>query len=78
LPDNKPSNTLVYERLTPETLGALIALYEHKTFVEGVIWGSTPSINGVSSSVKSLPRVSRPSWKRKRSAPIMTARRAGS
>ncbi|MGH8472400.1 MAG: glucose-6-phosphate isomerase, partial [Gammaproteobacteria bacterium] len=38
-PGNKPSNTLVYERLTPETLGALIALYEHKTFVEGVIWG---------------------------------------
>ncbi|MDQ3563951.1 MAG: glucose-6-phosphate isomerase [Pseudomonadota bacterium] len=38
-PGNKPSNTLVYERLTPETLGALIAAYEHKTFVEGVIWG---------------------------------------
>jgi len=36
---NKPSNTLVYEKLTPETLGALIAAYEHKTFVEGVIWG---------------------------------------
>ena len=31
--------SLVYERLTPETLGALIAAYEHKTFVEGVIWG---------------------------------------
>lgn len=27
------------ERLTPQALGALIALYEHKTFVEGVIWG---------------------------------------
>jgi glucose-6-phosphate isomerase len=27
------------ERLTPEALGALIALYEHKTFVQGVIWG---------------------------------------
>jgi len=38
-PGNKPSNTLVYERLTPETLGALIAAYEHRTFVEGVIWG---------------------------------------
>ena len=60
-PGNKPSNTLVYERLTPETLGALIAAYEHKTFVEGVIWGSTPSINGASSSVNSLPRGSRPS-----------------
>ncbi|MGH8509297.1 MAG: glucose-6-phosphate isomerase [Gammaproteobacteria bacterium] len=37
-PGNKPSNTLVYDQLTPETLGALIAAYEHKTFVEGVIW----------------------------------------
>ena len=37
-PGNKPSNILVYEKLTPETLGALIAAYEHKTFVEGVIW----------------------------------------
>ncbi|MGH8564407.1 MAG: glucose-6-phosphate isomerase [Gammaproteobacteria bacterium] len=38
-PGNRPSNTLCYERLTPETLGALIALYEHKTFTEGVILG---------------------------------------
>jgi glucose-6-phosphate isomerase len=35
---NKPSNALVTEKLTPETLGALIALYEHKVFVQGVIW----------------------------------------
>ncbi|MGQ0591978.1 MAG: glucose-6-phosphate isomerase [Gammaproteobacteria bacterium] len=38
-PGNRPSNTLCYERLTPETLGALIALYEHKTLTEGVILG---------------------------------------
>ncbi len=38
-PGNRPSNTLCYERLRPETLGALIALYEHKTFTEGVILG---------------------------------------
>ena len=37
-PGNRPSTTLVMERLTPEALGALLALYEHKTFVEGVIW----------------------------------------
>ena len=37
-PGNRPSSLLVLERLTPETLGALIALYEHKTFVEGVVW----------------------------------------
>ncbi|EED33185.1 glucose-6-phosphate isomerase [gamma proteobacterium NOR5-3] len=36
---NRPSNTILMERLTPETLGALIALYEHKIFVQGVIWG---------------------------------------
>ncbi len=37
-PGNRPSTTVVMERLTPEALGALLALYEHKTFVEGVIW----------------------------------------
>jgi glucose-6-phosphate isomerase len=37
-PGNRPSNTIVMEYLTPFTLGALIALYEHKTFVQGVIW----------------------------------------
>ncbi|MDH4126780.1 MAG: glucose-6-phosphate isomerase [Gammaproteobacteria bacterium] len=36
---NNPSNTILFERLTPEVLGQLIALYEHKVFVEGVIWG---------------------------------------
>ena len=38
-PGNRPSTMIVMDRLSPETLGALIALYEHKTFVEGVIWG---------------------------------------
>ncbi|WDR03376.1 glucose-6-phosphate isomerase [Devosia algicola] len=37
-PGNRPSNTLFYRQLTPETLGSLIALYEHKVFVQGVIW----------------------------------------
>jgi glucose-6-phosphate isomerase len=36
---NNPSNTFLFEALTPEVLGQLIALYEHKVFVEGVIWG---------------------------------------
>lgn len=36
---NNPSNTILFNKLTPETLGQLIALYEHKVFVEGVIWG---------------------------------------
>jgi glucose-6-phosphate isomerase len=37
-PGNKPTNSILYPKLTPETLGALIALYEHKVFVQGVIW----------------------------------------
>ena len=36
---NRPSNTLIYRKLDPSTLGRLIALYEHKVFVQGVIWG---------------------------------------
>ena len=35
---NRPTNTLVVDELTPHTLGALIALYEHKVFVQGIIW----------------------------------------
>lgn len=38
-PGNRPSNTLLFERLTPSVLGQLVALYEHKVFVEGLIWG---------------------------------------
>ncbi len=37
-PGNKPSNSLLFQKLTPKTLGALIALYEHKIFVQGIIW----------------------------------------
>jgi glucose-6-phosphate isomerase len=35
---NKPSNTIMFKMLTPRTLGSLIAMYEHKIFVQGVIW----------------------------------------
>jgi glucose-6-phosphate isomerase len=37
-PGNRPSNTILAERLTPDTLGKLIALYEHSVFVQGAIW----------------------------------------
>ncbi|MCL7940317.1 glucose-6-phosphate isomerase [Halomonas sp. ATCH28] len=37
-PGNRPSSVLLLDELTPKTLGALIALYEHKVFVQGVIW----------------------------------------
>jgi glucose-6-phosphate isomerase len=35
---NRPTNTLLFDKLTPESLGKLIAMYEHKIFVQGVIW----------------------------------------
>ncbi|HJO36236.1 MAG TPA: glucose-6-phosphate isomerase [Gammaproteobacteria bacterium] len=41
-PGNQPSTTILLEALTPQTLGMLIALYEHKVFVQGVIWDINP------------------------------------
>jgi len=35
---NKPTNSIMFKRLTPRTLGALVALYEHKIFTQGIIW----------------------------------------
>ena len=39
IPGNRPSNTIYFDKTTPKTVGALIALYEHKVFVQGQIWG---------------------------------------
>ena len=38
-PGNRPSNSIMFHKLTPHTLGMLIAMYEHKIFVQSVIWG---------------------------------------
>jgi glucose-6-phosphate isomerase len=38
MPGNRPSNTILFQKLNPRTLGSLIALYEHKIFVQGAIW----------------------------------------
>ena len=38
-PGNRPSNSLLYPKLTPHLLGMLVALYEHKIFVQGIVWG---------------------------------------
>ncbi len=35
---NRPTNSFLYKKLTPKTLGSLIAMYEHKIFTQGVIW----------------------------------------
>ena len=42
IPGNRPSNILFLDRLTPKNLGALLALYEHKIFVQGAIWDIIP------------------------------------
>ncbi len=38
-PGNRPTNSILVERVTPWTLGALIAMYEHRIFTQGVVWG---------------------------------------
>jgi glucose-6-phosphate isomerase len=38
IPGNRPCNSITLDKLTPETVGALIALYEHKVFVQGILW----------------------------------------
>lgn len=38
MPGNRPSTTILAEELTPHSLGSLIALYEHITFVQGTVW----------------------------------------
>jgi glucose-6-phosphate isomerase len=37
-PGNRPTNSILYPKLTPEVLGALIAMYEHKIFTQGILW----------------------------------------
>jgi len=37
-PGNKPTNSIMFDKLTPATLGALVAMYEHKIFVQGIVW----------------------------------------
>ena len=39
---NQPSNTLILKQITPASLGSLIALYEHKVFVQSVLWDTNP------------------------------------
>jgi glucose-6-phosphate isomerase len=39
MPGNRPVNVIMIKRLDPAALGALVALYEHSVFVQGIIWG---------------------------------------
>lgn len=60
---NRPTNVLLAERLTPHVLGVLVALYEHSVFVQGTIWGSTPSTSGEWNSARRSPVRSPRSWR---------------
>jgi glucose-6-phosphate isomerase len=42
MPGNRPTSTILYPRLDPTILGSLVALYEHKVFVQSVIWDDNP------------------------------------
>lgn len=42
MPGNRPNSVITMEALTPATLGALLALYEHRTYCSGVLWGINP------------------------------------
>lgn len=62
-PGGRPSNLLVLQRLTPYTLGALLALYEHKVFVQALIWGINPFDQWGVELGKSLTNQIRNDWR---------------
>lgn len=55
---NKPTNSIMFQKLTPGTLGALVAMYEHKIHVQGAIWG----INSYDQMGVELGKVSISMW----------------
>ncbi|HVZ12859.1 MAG TPA: glucose-6-phosphate isomerase [Bauldia sp.] len=72
-PGNRPSNTILYRRLDPHTLGMIIALYEHNVFVEGTIWGINSFDQwgvelGKTLAVELLPLLARSNPERQRDA----------
>ena len=66
---NRPTNTILAQRLDPHTLGSLVALYEHSVFTQGTVWGSTPSTSGGSSSARCWRSGSSPSSRATGSSP---------
>ena len=72
---NRPTNSILYRKLTPDRLGSLIALYEHKIFVQGVIWNINSFDQWGVELGKQLAGKSCRSWPAKRLSPAMTARR---
>ena len=62
-PGNRPSNMILAEQLTPETLGALVALYEHSVFTQSAIWNINPFDQWGVELGKVLARTSSRSWR---------------
>lgn len=59
-PGNRPTTTLLVDALTARSLGALIALYEHKVLVQATVWNINRSTNGAWNSARFSARWSRP------------------
>jgi glucose-6-phosphate isomerase len=66
-PGNRPTNSFLYPKLTPQILGALIALYEHKIFTQGVVWNVNSFDQMGVELGKQLAKVILPELKRKES-----------
>lgn len=62
-PGGRPSTLIVLRQLDPRGLGALLALYEHKVFVQSVVWASTPSTSGAWNWASGWPPASSASWR---------------
>ena len=71
-PGNRPTNTILAPELTPSVLGQLIALYEHKVFTQGVVWGINSFDQWGSSSARCWRRASSPSSCRPRNPTFAT------
>ncbi|CAM5309151.1 Glucose-6-phosphate isomerase [Streptomyces glaucescens] len=67
-----PTTTILARELTPSVLGQLIALYEHKVFVQGAVWDIDSSTSGVSSWARSSPSGSSPRSPRAPRSPAWT------
>jgi glucose-6-phosphate isomerase len=73
IPGNRPSNLIYLPSITPKTLGSLVALYEHKIFVESVIWGINPFDQwGVELGKQLLPHILASLRKEKTDTPVET------
>ena len=76
---NRPSNTILAERLTPAVLGKLVALYEHSSSPKAPSGTSARSINGACNWARCWPSASFPNWRaRRRPSSTTTARRTTS